>query len=240
MAGSRRDGRRQHLDVGPLLPALRRSRRRALRGLVAARGDGRRHRTRPLRPARRLQLVPQPGAGRGHGADSRPAVRRSPLPRDRLGVVRARLRRVRLRVRHARQSAARSRGGTAPDQGPPGAPRTRARRRAPDPRRRRRREGDPPTRRAVRRRVEHVRSRGELRPQERGARRVVREGRARSRRGGAHRRDRSARGRWRRRVPRCGRDAHHRDDGSSRTTSTRWRACSWWRKPDPRAIRCRP
>ena len=34
--------RRQHLGLGPLLPALRRSRRRALRGVHAARGDGRR------------------------------------------------------------------------------------------------------------------------------------------------------------------------------------------------------
>ena len=43
-------GRRQHLDLGPLLPALRRPRRRALRGLDAAGGDGRRH---PAGAARR-------------------------------------------------------------------------------------------------------------------------------------------------------------------------------------------
>ena len=39
----RRARGRQHLGLGPLLPAVRRSRRRALRGVHAARGDGRRH-----------------------------------------------------------------------------------------------------------------------------------------------------------------------------------------------------
>ena len=52
-----------------------------------------------------------------------------------------------------------------------------ARRRPPDPDRRQRREGDAPARRRARRRVELVRAARELRAQDRGARRVVRQAR---------------------------------------------------------------
>ena len=72
VAGGRRDGRRLDLDVGPLLPALRRPRRGALRGLDAAGGDGRRHQPRPARHAGHLQLVPQPRAAGRHGPHHRP------------------------------------------------------------------------------------------------------------------------------------------------------------------------
>src|SRR3712207_9278201 len=47
-------------DALPILSALRAVRRRALRGLVAAGGDGGRHDAGAVRDARDVQLVPQP------------------------------------------------------------------------------------------------------------------------------------------------------------------------------------
>ena len=79
----RRARGRQHLDLGPLLPALRRSRRRALRGVHAARGDGGRHEPRAHRRARHVQLVPQPEPARRHGAHHRPHQRRAVRARHR-------------------------------------------------------------------------------------------------------------------------------------------------------------
>ena len=108
-----RGGRRRHaLHLGSLLPALRRSRRRALRVLEPARGDRGGHGAHPLRRPRELQLVSQPEPARRHGAHRRPHLGRSPDPRPRFGLVRARLPRVRLRVRH---------GDHAPERVPPGA-----------------------------------------------------------------------------------------------------------------------
>ena len=98
-AARRGRGRGHALHLGPLLPAVRRPRRRALRGwtLLAAMAEAT---ERPVRRARHLQLLPQPEPARRHGAHRRPPLGRAAHPRHRVGLVRARLRRVRLRVRH--------------------------------------------------------------------------------------------------------------------------------------------
>ena len=111
VAPSRGHRRRLHLRLGSLLPAVRRSRRRALRVLDDARRDRAVDRARAGRRARQLQHVPQPRSARRHGADARPHLGRSRDPRHRLGLVRARLPRVRLPVRHGAVAAARLRGG---------------------------------------------------------------------------------------------------------------------------------
>ena len=120
VAPGRGVGRRHALHLGSLLPALRRSRRRALRVLEPARRDRGGHGAHPLRRARDLQLLPQPEPARRHGAHGRPDLRRPPDPRPGLRLVRARLRRVRLRVRHRDHAAERVPRGAARD---PRAPR---------------------------------------------------------------------------------------------------------------------
>ena len=91
VAARRGRGRRLALHLGSLLPALRRSRRCALRVLEPARGDGGGDGAHPLRRARHLQLLPQPEPARRHGAHRRPHLRRPADPRPRLRLVRARL-----------------------------------------------------------------------------------------------------------------------------------------------------
>ena len=112
---SRGDRRRRRLQLGPLLPALRRSRRQALRVLDHARRLGRGDRARRVRRPRHLQQLPQPRPARRHGPHGRQHQRRPAHPRDRLGLVREGLRRVRLRVRHRRWPARRARRGAAAD-----------------------------------------------------------------------------------------------------------------------------
>ena len=132
---------------------------------------------RAARRAGDLQLVPQPAAARRHGPHDRPDQRRPLRPRHRVGLVRARLHRVRLRVRH-RAARLRDLGAALPmHHGPARAADPAAAGRPPDPDRRQRREGHAAARRAARRRVEHVRPAGELRGEERGPRRLVRQAR---------------------------------------------------------------
>ena len=99
-----------------------------------------------------------------------------------------------------------------------------------DPRRWRWGEGHPAPGRGARRRVEHLRAGGELRPQERGARRLVRPRRPRPEGGRADGGDRPAGDRRRRQVCRRRRVPPHRDGWVTRTT---WRASS---SSSPRAV----
>ena len=78
--------RRRRLQLGPLLPALRRPRRRALRMLDDAGRLGRADVAHRVRRAGDLQLVPQPGTARRHGTHRRPHLRRATDPRHRLGL----------------------------------------------------------------------------------------------------------------------------------------------------------
>ena len=72
-----RGARRRHrLHLGPLLPALRRARRQALRGPDHAGVAGRDHRAGADRRAGRLQLLPQPGAAGRRAPHDRPHLRR--------------------------------------------------------------------------------------------------------------------------------------------------------------------
>ena len=64
--------RRHHLQLGPLLPALRRPRRQALRVLDDARRLGRADQPGRDRRAGHLQQLPQPRAARRHGPHRRP------------------------------------------------------------------------------------------------------------------------------------------------------------------------
>ena len=78
--------RRHRLQLGPLLPALRRGRRPALRVLDDARRVGRADLAHRDRRAGHLQQLPQPRAARRHGPHRRPHERRPADPRHRLGL----------------------------------------------------------------------------------------------------------------------------------------------------------
>ncbi len=114
LAGGRCPRRGLDLGLGPLLPALRRPRRRPLRGLHAARGHGRRDQPRAARRAGHVQLLPQPQPAGRHVAHHRPPERRTVRARHRVRVVRARLHRVRLRVRHRAVTAQGARPSRSP------------------------------------------------------------------------------------------------------------------------------
>ena len=99
----------------------------------------------------------------------------------RLGLVRARLPELRLRVRHRRRPSARLRVGPEADEDPAGHAQPRSGRPAAHPHRWLGREGHAAHRGRAGRRLERLRPARQLRPQERGARRVVRQGRAATR-----------------------------------------------------------
>ncbi len=95
--------RRRRLQLGPLLPALRRARGRALRVLDDARRLGGGDLAGRDRRPGHVQQLPQPRAAGRHGPHRRPHQRRPADPRHRVRLVREGLRRVRLRVRHRRR-----------------------------------------------------------------------------------------------------------------------------------------
>ena len=113
-------GRGHRLQLGPLLPAVRRSRREALRVLdhagLAGRGD-------PAggdRPPGHLQLLPQPALPGRHGPHRGSHLGRPADPGHGQRVVPAGLRRIRLRVRHPGEPPAPPGGQPAGHQGAPG------------------------------------------------------------------------------------------------------------------------
>ena len=150
---------RPRLHLGPLLPALRRLRRRPLRMLHDAGRARGRDLDDSVRTARRVQLVPEPGTARRHGPHHRPHLRRPIHPRYRVGVVRARLRRVRLRVRHRAEPPAGPRRRHPPHEGAHRQAQPTADGPAADDDRRRRREGHPAPDRGARRHLARIRKR---------------------------------------------------------------------------------
>ena len=151
----RRGGHR--LQLGPLLPVDRRSRRRTLRMLDHARRLGRADRTRrDRRPGHRWWL-PQSGSAGRHGANRRPHQRWAPDPRYRCRLVREGLRPVRIRLRHSRFTAETAGRIPPPHHGPPGEGQPAADAQHPGPHRRWRREEDPAPGRRVRRRLAQLR-----------------------------------------------------------------------------------
>src|ERR687893_2912978 len=90
------DGGGYALQLGSLLPALRRSGRRALRVLDAPWGDGGGHGEGGVRGSGHVQLVPEPEPACGHGAHGGPHLRGKAHPWDRGRMVPEGLRRVRL------------------------------------------------------------------------------------------------------------------------------------------------
>ena len=132
--------RRRRLQLGPLLPAVRRPGRRALRMLDDARRLGRADLAHRDRRAGDLQLLPQPRAARRHGPHRRPHLRRQADPRHRIRLEEEGLRRVRLRVRHRGQPARRPRRGDAAHRVPARQAQSAAASGHPDPDRRRRGE----------------------------------------------------------------------------------------------------
>ena len=179
-----------------------------------ARGDGRRDEQRAHRRARHLQLVPQPQPARRHGAHHRPPQRRPVRARHRRRVVRARL--------HASTATSSAPRPTACVTSPTRLPTimdrldaldSAAARAAADPDRRLRPEGHAAAHRRARRRVEHVRSAGQLTPRRTAA---LDEWCAklepRSAPDRAHGRHPGDRDRRLGGLPRRGRRAPHRDD----------------------------
>src|SRR5918997_3383611 len=99
------DGGGYAIQLGSLLPALRRSGRRALRVLDAGGGDGGGHGESRVRGSGHVQLVPEPELAGRYGAYGGPCLRRPAHPRYRGRVVSEGLRRVRLRVRDGGEQA---------------------------------------------------------------------------------------------------------------------------------------
>ncbi|CAA9569498.1 MAG: Putative oxidoreductase, partial [uncultured Thermomicrobiales bacterium] len=177
VAGGGRQRRRHPVQLGPLLPALRRPGRRAPRQLDRPGGDGRGHRAGRDRVPRGGGRLPQPPPARRHGADARPRLRRPLHPGDRKRLEPTRLRGVRVPVRDRGLAAPGPRPRHAGDRRPARAAEPGSGPRVPaDPDRRRRGEGDPPHRRPARHDLERPGGPGSPRAQEPGPRRMVRRG----------------------------------------------------------------